>query len=73
MGTKEHRESKEPKEVKLPPGVSLRADGRYMGRFVVDGEHFTLYDRNLKRLVKKMQEKRYEVEHGFFVKKPILQ
>ena len=68
MGTKEHREIKEPKEVKLPPGVSLRADGRYMGRFVVDGEHFTLYDRNLKRLVKKMQEKRYEVEHGFYCK-----
>lgn len=60
--------NKDAKESKLPPGVALRADGRYMGRFVVDGEQFTFYDKNLKKLVKKMQEKRYEVEHGFYCK-----
>ena len=60
------------KDNKLPEGITLRSDGRYMARFVVDGERYTLYDRNVKKLAKKMQEKRYELEHGFYCKETIL-
>lgn len=56
------------KDNKLPEGITLRSDGRYMARFVVDGERYTLYDRNVKKLAKKMQEKRYELDHGFYCK-----
>lgn len=56
------------KETKLPQGITLRSDGRYMARFVVDGERYTLYDKNVKKLEKRMQEKRYELEHGFYCK-----
>ena len=56
------------KDNKLPEGITLRSDGRYMARFVVDGERYTLYDRNVKKLAKKMQEKRYELEHGCYCK-----
>lgn len=52
----------------LPLGITQRPDGRYMGRFTYQGERFTFYDKDLKKLMKKMQEKQYEVEHGFFCK-----
>ncbi|WP_343083957.1 tyrosine-type recombinase/integrase [Blautia producta] len=52
----------------LPLGITQRPDGRYMGRFTYQGERFTFYDKDMKKLMKKMQEKQYEVEHGFFCK-----
>lgn len=49
----------------LPPGITQRPDGRYMGRFTYLGERYTLYDNNdPKRLRKAMEDKRYELEHG---------
>mgnify|MGYP003373835328 CR=1 FL=1 len=49
----------------LPPGVTQRPDGRYMGRFTYQGERYTLYDNSdPKRLRKAMEDKRYELEHG---------
>lgn len=56
------------KEKKLPEGIILRADGRYMGRFAYQGERYTFYGKNAKTLAKKIQEKRYELEHGFYCK-----
>lgn len=53
---------------KLPKGISLRSDGRYMGRFTFKGESFALYDKNLKSLEKKLADLRYEVMHGIFAK-----
>lgn len=38
----------------LPPGITLRSDGRYMGRVQVDGERVTLYGKNLKELLDKI-------------------
>ncbi|MGN0505100.1 MAG: tyrosine-type recombinase/integrase [Lachnospiraceae bacterium] len=56
-----------PKERRLPKGISKRADGRYQGRFTFQGERFTLYDRDLKTLQKKMADARYEMEHGIYM------
>ncbi len=52
----------------LPKGITLRNDGRYMGRFTYQGETYTLYDRDLKTLKKKLNDLQYEVEHGVFAK-----
>lgn len=49
----------------LPKGITLRSDGRFMGRFTYAGERYTMYDDdNPKRLKKAMEDMRYELEHG---------
>lgn len=53
----------------LPKGIRQRKDGRYEGRFTYQGESFTFYNKNLKELVKEMQDKKYEVEHGLYAKR----
>ena len=53
----------------LPKGIRQRKDGRYEGRFTYQGEAFTFYNKNLKELVKEMQDKKYEVEHGLYAKR----
>ncbi len=55
-------------EKELPKGITRRSDGRYMGRFMYAGERYTLYDTNVKRLKKAMEDKRYELEHGLYGK-----
>lgn len=56
------------KDRKLPDGITLRSDGRYMARFVYQGERHVLYGKNVKALAKKMQDMKYELEHGFYCK-----
>lgn len=51
-------------EKKLPKGISHRKDGLYMGRFKYQGETYTIYGKNVKKLEKQLSELRYEVEHG---------
>jgi len=53
---------------KLPPGITIRSDGRYMGRFRFDGERYTVYDLELKEVKRKLADLKYEVEHGLFAK-----
>lgn len=53
----------------LPKGIRQRKDGRYEGRFTYQGESFTFYNKNMKELVKEIQDKKYEVEHGLYVKR----
>ncbi len=53
---------------KLPPGITLRSDGRYMGRVQVDGERVTLYGKTLKELQNKIESVKYEMKHGMFCK-----
>lgn len=55
-------------EKKLPKGITLRKDGRYMARFQYEGERYTLYDNNLKELLDKMDNMKYELKHGMFCK-----
>ena len=51
---------------KLPKNISLRSDGRYMGRFTYRGEAYTLYGENPTKLKKELDNLRYEVEHGMY-------
>lgn len=36
--------------------------------YIYQGERYTFYGKNVKALTKKMQDKRYELEHGFYCK-----
>lgn len=49
---------------KLPKGITKRPDGRYMGRFTFEGESYCLYNTDLKKLQRALNDLRYEVEHG---------
>ena len=60
------------REKKLPKGITLRADGYYMGRFTYYGERHTLYDKDIKTLKKKLDDLRYELEHGLYAKESII-
>ncbi len=53
---------------KLPPGICQRKDGRFQGRFTFNGCRYTLYDRDLDELQKKMRAALYEMEHGIYGK-----
>lgn len=52
----------------LPKGISLRSDGYYMGRVLYYGERYTLYDKDLKSLQRRLNDLRYELEHGLHTK-----
>ncbi|MCD8221016.1 MAG: site-specific integrase [Clostridiales bacterium] len=49
---------------KLPKGISLRADGRYMWRFQYGGVTYSGYCKNVTEAKKALRDKKYEVEHG---------
>ncbi len=52
---------------KLPKGISQRADGLYMGRFQYEGELYpAIYDKDLKVVVKKLNDLRYEATHQMY-------
>ena len=53
---------------KLPPGICQRKDGRFQGRFTYNGCRYTLYDRDLDELQRKMRTALYEMEHGIYGK-----
>lgn len=48
----------------LPPGITLRNDGRYQARYTFEGKRRYLYDVDLKNLQKRLRAAVYEVEHG---------
>ena len=49
----------------LPKGITwIEKKQLYMGRFTYQGTPYTLYDKELKVIKKKLADKRYEVEHG---------
>ena len=52
----------------LPKGITLRKDGRYMGRFMYRGEKFTVYGENPRKVKKELDNLRYEVEHSMYEK-----
>ena len=53
---------------KFPKGITQRKDGRYMGRFEYAGEKYTVYGKTLQEVKKKLEDKRYETEHGLYSK-----
>lgn len=52
----------------LPKGITLRNDGRYMGRMKHMGEPHYVYGSTIKETKKKLDDLRYELEHGLFAK-----
>ena len=51
----------------LGRGISQRKDLTYMGRFVdKQGKRRALYDKNLKRLIRRLEKARYESENGIY-------
>ncbi|MDO4343935.1 MAG: tyrosine-type recombinase/integrase [Eubacteriales bacterium] len=58
---------KDLKGKELGKGISQRADGNYMGRFVDKyKKRHTYYNRDLKVLKKTLDKARYEAEHGIY-------
>ncbi len=53
-------------EKKLPKGVTLRKDGRYMGRVQINGERVSLYSDKLSDLINQMEDVNYQMKHGFY-------
>lgn len=58
------------KELKqqLPKGITQRKDGLFMWRFQYEGEKYTGYARKLSEAKKALNDRRYEVEHGLYIK-----
>lgn len=52
----------------LPEGITQRKDGRYMGKFQYNNERYSVYGKTSKEAKKKLDNLRYEVEHGIFAK-----
>ena len=53
---------------KLPKGITIRKDGRYMARFQYEGQNYTLYGNKLERLLEQVEDLKYEVRHGLYEK-----
>lgn len=56
------------KDSTLPRGVSLRKDGRYMWRCKYEGKQYSGYARTVKEAEKALRDKKYELEHGIYIK-----
>lgn len=52
----------------LPPGITLRKDGRYQARYTFNGKRCTIYGKNLKEVQRKLRDARYEIDHGIYAK-----
>lgn len=52
----------------LPSGITRRKDGRYQARYTFNGKRYTIYDKDLKEVQKKLRDVRYEIDHGIFAK-----
>ena len=55
-------------ERKLPRGITRCKDGRFQGRYTYEGHRYCIYDRDLKELERKMNDIRYEIDHGMYAK-----
>ncbi len=49
-------------------GVTLHKSGNYIGRFQYLGKNYELYDKDEKQCYKRLQDLRYEVRHGTYIK-----
>lgn len=55
------------KKRNLPRGITQRPNGLYMARYMFNGEKYTLYDRSLTQLKKKLVDLKSNLEHGTYV------
>lgn len=50
---------------KLPKGICWREDKQlFMARFTFEGKTHTFYDKDLKKITKTLENKKYEIQHG---------
>lgn len=52
----------------LPKGITIRTDGTYMGRYSFHGDRHTVYGKTLKEVTKKLDDIKYELQHGMYAK-----
>ncbi len=54
---------------KLPKGIWLHDNGYYLGRFQYLGEKYEVYDKDLKKCCKKLEDMKYEIRHGLYTRR----
>ena len=69
---KQKNESGGKEAKRLPKGITQRNDGRYMWRFQHEGEKYSGYAWKLSEAKKALNDRRYEVEHGTYVKEDLI-
>ena len=52
----------------LPPGISMRKDGRYQARYTFNGKRYTIYGTDLKEVQRKLRDAKYEMDHGVYAR-----
>lgn len=52
----------------LPRGITRCKDGRYQGRYTYEGHRYCIYSRNINELEEKLNDIRYEINHGIYAK-----
>lgn len=55
-------------EKRLPKGVSVRKDGRYQARYMLNGKRYTIYGKTQKEVERKLRDAKYEMDHGIYAK-----
>lgn len=58
------KSKKDDKEKKLPVGMSMRADGRIVSRFTIEGKRYSVYGSSTKECREKETKKREEIKAG---------
>lgn len=53
---------------KLPKGIHQRANGLYVGRFKYHNHPYVFYDRDLDRLQRTLEDKKYEAHHDLLMR-----
>lgn len=68
QGSKEEVKKKEKKSLNLPKGITRCSDGRYQARYTYEGHRYCLYGRDVKELEERLNNAKYEIQHGIYAK-----
>ncbi len=71
QGSKEEvrkKEKNEKKSLNLPKGITRCSDGRYQARYTYEGHRYCLYGRDVKELEERLNNAKYEIQHGIYAK-----
>ncbi|WP_051650739.1 tyrosine-type recombinase/integrase [Lachnoclostridium phytofermentans] len=66
--SKEEAKKKEKKSLNLPKGITRCSDGRYQARYTYEGHRYCLYGRDVKELEERLNNAKYEIQHGMYAK-----
>lgn len=62
------KDKKEKKSLNLPKGITRCSDGRYQARYTYEGHRYCLYGRDVKELEERLNNAKYEIQHGIYAK-----